>query len=145
MTTYDQRTVQERQAAQNAARANQGIRRKKAPMSTKHSPTPWTVVHGLDGTYIEAPPEPLGKVMCRHTVARCDYGTVVRYRENAAHAVRCVDAHDALVAALEALTDYGDERPQINADCMAPLHEIICKARAALASVATNPARGKKA
>lgn len=34
MTTYDQRTVQERQATQNAARANQGTRRKKAPVKT---------------------------------------------------------------------------------------------------------------
>lgn len=75
------------------------------PITAKHSPTPWKVVTDRMGTFVEAPSLMIGSLQAPSTVARVDYGSPLTYPENAAHIVRCVNAHDALVAALETCID----------------------------------------
>lgn len=72
------------------------------PMSAQgHSPTPWAI-HGDDGTLIGANDD---KMMLAHMTYRhmthpeWDRG-LVQGQANARHIVRCVNAHDGLVAAL---------------------------------------------
>lgn len=97
-------------------------------MSAKHSPTPWRVV--IDGTCSAAWPHVLGADQdddsCDEAIAELDASHVERSTRgapgtckekpqrfkpskghervmaNAQHIVQCVNAHDALVAALEA-------------------------------------------
>lgn len=57
--------------------------------TTTHTPTPWTV----SGDYIQG----IGQI-CLSETAEEDVA-------NAAHIVRCVNAHDALVAALRTIRD----------------------------------------
>ena len=72
---------------------------------SKHTPTPWRVsqeMYGIDNMRVEGvEAQREGYV---EPVANCGYGAGCA--ENAAHIVKCVNAHDALVEALEALMPY---------------------------------------
>jgi hypothetical protein len=88
--------------------------------ATQHTPTPWctmysgTVIRGFDGTDVAIGLNRLGP------------------RDNAAHIVRCVNAHDELVAALRMIESYGNDMPM---DSTHRLHKCLIIARAALAKI----------
>jgi hypothetical protein len=69
-------------------------------MSEQWTPTPWHVAEpyqGCDGT------EVVGGIVARTGDDPSDMIGEFARREDAEHAVRCVNCHDALLAALEAM------------------------------------------
>ncbi len=107
----------------------------------KHTPTPWQAqpplenedglaIIGLqldeDGTPLFTPTNGLVAVTCQSPV-EFDEGDYTRAAANAAFIVRACNSHDALLEALEALTEIVDD--QLGGDFPEPL----AKARAAIA------------
>lgn len=69
-------------------------------MSTQHTPTPWRYFKQGDSTRFHITATPKGSPGSRFT----DFATVdISHEADAAHIVRCVNSHDALVEALERL------------------------------------------
>jgi hypothetical protein len=97
-------------------------------MTTSHTPTPWRngdkygedIFSGVDRIAVatEHPYRP---------------GEAIVAVANAAHIVRCVNAHDDLVAALKALEDcYCEASEHLDRDQRAHHREVLMQARAAL-------------
>lgn len=127
-------------------------------MSTP-TPTPWVVDYGLTVGHIKSvPQDAIPGVTGTPTVARydIDYGRKgVSYptdeqRANAAHIVKCVNHHDELVAALnaitaayvgerdclyESVTDYDGNIDPEEAATVAAMDKVIDEARAILAKL----------
>ena len=108
-------------------------------MSNEHTPTPWMVSKEQDNQYvIRHPGEKWDLATCwfpRAAVREGDkdseaFWDALRDEQdaNAAHIVKCVNSHDALVEALrEVVSD-------IDAGCAAVRLDLVAKARAALAA-----------
>jgi hypothetical protein len=106
-----------------ARQEDAAIRRAEAMNDTKHTPTPWqarSVRHDL-GRY------EIGSVDLN---GAGDYAALAYSAADAAHIVRCVNAHDELVAALRDLCDATDRPPLPSV-----LANAYDNARAALAKV----------
>lgn len=88
-----------------------------------HTPTPWRV----DGADIVSPSE----CAVVATVQWCGEGRDGESEANAAHIVRCVNAHDELVAACQLAFKRGEGNNDEEHD-----HELYAALKAALAKVA---------
>ena len=103
-------------------------------MTTNHTPGPWTVSEGATGerTVIWAKGAYLARID-----GNCGQSQADR-EANAAHIVRCVNAHDELVAALEAITAavdswQDDDQPMDASDFIALIETTAENARNVLA------------
>lgn len=100
--------------------------------TTKHTKTPWTT----KGVFVLIEKRDQPKVIC----CMADAPTSIEARANAAHIVKCVNAHDALVEAA-----YGVETLYAEMSAALPamvgtrgfdlVQEAVRKARATLASI----------
>jgi hypothetical protein len=96
-----------------------------------HTPTPWRVSNGTTGRYRS----PTTTIAVDHasgveqTVATM--AGISASKADAAHIVRCVNSHDALVAALRALLDENTG----GSHGLPAYHADVIAARAALAKV----------
>ena len=82
----------------------------------KHTATPWRVSKMKDGGFrVVQAYAPIGQITC------------IRNGDNAAHIVRCVNAHDELVKALEFV--MADENSQLDYECILILQAALAKAK----------------
>ena len=72
-----------------------------------HTPAPWTISDHSNTDIADAKGDPVGETFSRYWDGHTDHFDAER-RANAAHIVRCVNAHDELVAALQAADDRLD-------------------------------------
>jgi len=99
-------------------------------MNTKHTPTPWSAGNDyISGKGDDGASHRIAYMLPMPSVAFAGPDALARQADtpiaNAAHIVRCVNAHDELVAALQAIA---------SCDVRAP-GDVVDIARAALAKV----------